>query len=206
MQGSLEFGRRGLGERRHRDACRRGVTPIHLLPAARFVDGPRVLLGRSRVREDDVPVTPVRRQRDSMLRRSCSLSREDPSQNHKCKALQQHTRAIARQSRSLFLTPWLAQYRLARSKGSPGSTARVSRPCIRLMSIEEVTRRLAGSTLHLPSPHSRSSSNRWKLDVSFRQLAGLAEILLFPPASKQTGFAMYPTLILRPRFYRYHLQ
>jgi hypothetical protein len=63
----------------------------------------------------------------------------------------------------LFLTPWLAQNRLARSKGSAGSTAKVSRHCIRLMSIEEVTRRLAGRTLHLPSPYSRSSSRPAKI-------------------------------------------
>jgi hypothetical protein len=44
------------------------------------------------------------------------------------------------------------------------------------------------------------------LDVGLRQLAGLAEILLFPPASKQTGFAMFPSIILSPRFYTYTLQ
>jgi hypothetical protein len=62
----------------------------------------------------------------------------------------------------------------------------------------------AASSIAVPICAARL--NRWKLDVGLRQLAGLAEILLFPPASKQTGFAMFPSVILSLRFYTYTLQ
>jgi hypothetical protein len=50
---------------------------------------------------------------------------------------------------------------------------------------------LAGSTRYQPLLIRVAHQSRPKLDVGFRQLAGLAEILLFLPASKQTGFAMF---------------
>jgi hypothetical protein len=88
------------------------------------------------------------------------------------------------------------------TKGSAGCTAKVSRRCIR--PVARVSYAQAASSITVPIRAARL--NRWKLDVGLRQLAGLAEILLFPPASKQTGFAMFPSIILSPRFYTYTLQ
>jgi hypothetical protein len=48
-----------------------------------------------------------------------------------------------------------------------------------------------------PIPYRAAHWNRRKLDVSFRQLAGLVRNSTFIPASKQTGFAMFRSLILR---------
>jgi len=89
------------------------------------------------------------------------------------------------------------------TQGSAGSTASVSRRCIRPVSLES---HALACNLFRRNPFRATRWNRRKLDVSLRQLAGLAEILLFLPASKQTAFAMFPTLILRPHSYRYTLQ
>jgi hypothetical protein len=89
------------------------------------------------------------------------------------------------------------------TRGSAGCTCE-SFPSLYSSCVTRVSCAQAASSIAVPFRATRL--NRGKLDVGLRQLAGVAEILLFPPASKQTGFAMFPSIILSPRFYIYTLQ
>jgi len=97
----------------------------------------------------------------------------------------------------IVLTPWLALSRLGRSKGSAGGTAKVSRRCIRPVSVKRVTRRLAGSTRNLPLLYSRSSSKPPEIGRKFPSVGWFGRDFTLSPPSKQTGFVMFRTVILR---------
>jgi hypothetical protein len=98
----------------------------------------------------------------------------------------------------IVLTPWLALSWLARAKVLRAAQQRF--PVAVFVLVARVSQR-PGRKLYRCACQRRSVK-----PVEIGRLVSASwlvwsEILLFPYLSKQTGFTMFPTLILTPRFY-----